>query len=101
MSSSVAACRAVARASRSPRSPVQAFAQPELQTTARIVGDSRKCAALTSKGAALISLVVTTEAQLCGASKTTKAKSRLRGLIPRGLREPHAGNGSQAAAQRD
>jgi hypothetical protein len=30
----------------------------------------------------LISLVVTTEAQLCGASKTTKAKSRLRGLIP-------------------
>ena len=39
-SSSAAACRAVARASRSPRSPVHAFAQPELQTSARIVADS-------------------------------------------------------------
>ena len=42
MPSSVAAWRAVARASRSPRSPVQALAQPELQTTARIVADSRE-----------------------------------------------------------
>jgi hypothetical protein len=61
---------------------VQAFAQPELQTTARIVEDSRKCSALTSNGAALISLVVTTDAQFCGVSKAISAKSRLRGLIP-------------------
>ena len=45
-------------------------------------GASARCSALTSSGAALISLVVTTDAQRCGSSNAISARSRLRGLMP-------------------
>jgi hypothetical protein len=80
---SAAAWRAVWRASRSPRSPVHAFAQPALQTTARIfVPLIAMCCSLTSSGAALISFVVITEAQPSGSSKVISARSGLRFLMP-------------------
>src|SRR6202171_3507627 len=81
--SSAAACRAVTRASRSPRSPVQALAQPELQTRARIlVPLVPRCSSLTRSGAALISLVVTTETPFWSSANAISARSRLRFLIP-------------------
>ncbi len=81
--SSVAAWRAVARVSRMPRSPVQAFAQPELTTIAAIASPSKsRCEPLTSSGAALMSLVVMTWAQTCGPPSAMSARSLLRFLIP-------------------
>src|ERR1035441_7767314 len=81
--SSVAACRAVARVSRIPRSPVQALAQPELTTTAVMPSPSKsRCEPLTSSGAALISLVVMTCAQTCGPPKAMSARSLFRFLMP-------------------
>src|SRR6202166_2130181 len=81
--SSAAACRAVARASRSPRSPVHALAQPELQTSARIlVPLVPRCSSLTRSGAALISLVVTTETPFWSSANAISARSGLRFFIP-------------------
>src|ERR1700693_292975 len=81
--SNAAVCSAVARLSRSPRSPVHALAQPELQTSARIlVPLASRCSSLTRIGAALISLVVITETAFCSSSKTISARSGLRFLIP-------------------
>jgi hypothetical protein len=58
-------------------------AQPALQTTARIVVPLvAMCCSDTISGAALISFVVTTDAQPCGSSKTMSARSGLRFLMP-------------------
>jgi hypothetical protein len=94
--SSVAAWRAVVCASRSPRSPVQAFAQPELQTIASIASPSvARLALVASSGAALISLVVMTSAQTCGPGSAISARSGV------DAGHPDARNGSQTAANAD
>src|SRR5579863_6713946 len=83
MPSNAAARDAVSRASWSPRSPVQAFAQPEFATIARIASPSvARCSFETISGAALTSLVVMTDAQTRSPPKSISARSALRRLMP-------------------
>src|SRR5579872_1169724 len=83
MPSNAAARDAVSRASWSPRSPVQAFAQPEFATIARIASPSvARCSLETINGAALTSLVVMTDAQTRSPPKSISARSALRRLMP-------------------
>src|SRR5579875_11008 len=78
-----AARAAVSRASCRPRSPVQAFAQPEFATIARMASPSfSRCSLLMRSGAALTSFVVITDAHTRSPPKSISARSRLRGLIP-------------------
>jgi len=70
------AVRAISRASRRPFSPVQAFAQPLLTTTARATPPERdRCSRETRTGAACARLMVKTAAAVAGVSDTRSARS--------------------------
>jgi hypothetical protein len=73
--------RAVSRASRTPVSPVAAFAQPALMTTARAWPLAR-CSRETSTGAAWARLRVKTPAAAHVRSATTSARSSPSALMP-------------------
>jgi hypothetical protein len=69
-----AACSIIALASVMPPTPVQAFAQPELTTTPRIL-PLCECFIETFTGAALTALVVNVAATSAGTSETMSARS--------------------------